>query len=50
MPKTAIKYMHPDVGEMWIQRGSQAEALYTEKRFAELNKHLAVLRAQCYRR
>lgn len=43
MPKTAIIYIHPLHGEMYIDRNSQAYELYQHKQFTKLDKHLTSL-------
>lgn len=43
MPRTAIIYIHPELGEMYIDRNSQAFEYFKEKKLGQLDRHLLAL-------
>jgi hypothetical protein len=48
MPKNVIRYIHPVLGEQYIDRNSNAYDLYQEKKFDVLNQILIELNLKCY--
>jgi hypothetical protein len=46
--RNTIIYVHPEVGEIWIDKNTQSFLLHSEKNWSKLNQHIKTLYMKCY--
>lgn len=48
MNRKCVRYVHPVVGEVWLQPESRAAEMLREKKIKELDAHIVVEYKKCY--